>query len=63
VCFAQPGELLGSIIQIAMRGPEKLERMFSNFLWNYKMHVWNLKDICRPKRAGGMRIIRLSDIN
>jgi len=40
-----------------------LERMFSNFLWNNKMHARTWKDICIPKREEGMGIRRLTDLN
>ena len=32
---------------------KELERSFSNFAWNTKMHAWNWKDMCRPKADGG----------
>jgi len=41
---------------------KELERLFSNFIWNNKMHGWNWKDIYRPK-AEGVGIRRLIDIN
>ena len=41
----------------------ELEMIFSNFICGGKMHIWNWKEICRPKTEGGLGIRRISDIN
>jgi len=39
---------------------KELERMFSNFICNSKMHGWNWHDICRTKEEGEVGIRRIS---
>jgi len=42
---------------------KELERLFSNFSWNNKMHAWGWNELCRPKMEGGCGIKKLYDIN
>ena len=50
--FKLPGSIL-----------KEIERLFSNFNWNNKMHAWNWRDLCKFKSEGGCGIRRLIDIS